>query len=144
MNQELTEKDFADFIWLLPRVSYVGEVGLDYSGKKVIPQEQQKVYFSKIIEKCSEMNKLVTVQLRKAEDEAIKIIKRYKPRKIIIHWFTGSELQLQQLIELEQRIFLSHSLYLHIQQDCCCPSVCYLRLQDYIQHHLDLFPTNYR
>ena len=99
MNLELTEKDFSDFIWLLPRVSYVGEVGLDYSKKNVIPKEQQKVYFSKIIEKCSEMNKLVTVHLRKAEDEAIKIIKRYKPRKCIIHWFTGSELQLQQLID---------------------------------------------
>ena len=62
MNQELTEKDFADFIWLLPQVSYVGEVGLDYSTKKAIPREKQKSCFRKIIEKCAEQNKLVTVQ----------------------------------------------------------------------------------
>lgn len=101
MNQELTEKDFADFMWLLPRVSYVGEVGLDYSAKKTIVKEKQKDYFDKIIEKCAEQNKLVTVHLRKAEDEAIKIMTRYKPRKCIIHWFTGTESQLQQLIECE-------------------------------------------
>lgn len=99
MNQELTEKDFADFMWLLPRVSYVGEVGLDYIAKKTIAKEKQKDYFDKIIEKCAEQNKLVTVHLRKSEDDAIEIIKRRKPRKCIIHWFTGSELQLKQLIE---------------------------------------------
>lgn len=99
MNQELTERNFADFMWLLPRVSYVGEVGLDYGAKKTIAKEKQKDYFDKIIEKCSQQNKLVTVHLRKAEDEAIEIIKRYKPRRCIIHWFTGSESQLQKLIE---------------------------------------------
>lgn len=101
MNHELTEKDFTDFMWLLPRVLYVGEVGLDYSAKKTIAKEKQKYYFDKIIEKCAEQNKLITVHLRKAEDEAIKIITRYKPQKCIIHWFAGTESQLQQLIECE-------------------------------------------
>lgn len=99
MNQELTEKDFTDFMWLLPRVSYVGEVGLDYSAKKTIAKEKQKDYFDKIIEKCAQENKLVTVHLRKAEDDVIEIIKKYKPRKCIVHWFTGNELQLKQLLE---------------------------------------------
>lgn len=42
----------------------------------------------------------MSVHLRKSENEAIEIFKKYRPQKCIIHWFTGSVSQLNQLLSL--------------------------------------------
>ncbi len=49
---------------------------------------------------CAEKNKLMSVHLRRAEKEAISILKEYRPRRCIIHWFNGSREQLQQLLDI--------------------------------------------
>ena len=43
----------------------------------------------------------MSVHLRKSESEAIEIIRKYSPKKCIIHWFTGSTSQLNKLIALD-------------------------------------------
>lgn len=42
----------------------------------------------------------MSVHLRKSEDMAISILNEYRPSKCIIHWFNGTNKQLQQLVEL--------------------------------------------
>lgn len=44
--------------------------------------------------------KLMSVHLRRAEEEAISILKKYRPRRCIIHWFNGNGEQLQQLVDI--------------------------------------------
>lgn len=100
LNHELKDKDFDDFIKLFYRAKYIGEVGLDFSAKKCISYEKQLYYFERIVKMCTAQNKLMSIHIKKAEGEAIEIIKKYKPSKCIIHWFSGSDIEIEELIRL--------------------------------------------
>jgi len=97
----LTENDFKNFTRLVERTNYVGEVGLDFSKSNYLGRSKQYDYFKKIVMICAEKNKLMSIHLRKSEDAAISILKEYRPRKCIIHWFNGTDVQLEQLMELK-------------------------------------------
>lgn len=56
--------------------------------------------FEQIVRVCAEKDKLMSVHLRRAEEEAISILKKYRPRRCIIHWFNGNGEQLQQLVDI--------------------------------------------
>lgn len=99
-EKSLSSKDFSDFLILASKVNYIGEVGMDFSSDAYISRSLQIDYFEKIVEMCARRNILMSVHLRKSENEAIEIIKKYHPQKCIIHWFTGSVSQLSQLISL--------------------------------------------
>ena len=70
----LKDADFYDFMQLVNTTNYVGV--------------------------CAEKDKLMSVHLRRAEEEAISILKKYRPRRCIIHWFNGNGEQLQQLVDI--------------------------------------------
>ena len=99
-EMNLSKRDFSDFLVLAENVTYIGEVGLDFSSNKYISHEVQLNYFEEIVKLCSEQNKLMSIHLRKSEDDAINIIKKYKPQQCIIHWFNGSQNQLDDLVKL--------------------------------------------
>lgn len=99
-EKALSAKDFSDFLILAKNVNYIGEVGMDFSSNTYIPHQLQIYYFEKIVEICTRRNILMSVHLRKSENEAIEIFKKYRPQKCIIHWFTGSASQLNQLLSL--------------------------------------------
>lgn len=96
----LNETDFYDFMQLVNETNYVGEVGLDFSRQSYISRNKQCMYFEKIVKVCAEKNKLMSVHLRRAEKEAISILKEYRPCRCIIHWFNGNRNQLQQLLDI--------------------------------------------
>ncbi|WP_332238497.1 TatD family hydrolase [Sporolactobacillus sp. KGMB 08714] len=96
----LSVRDFSNFLVLAKNVRYIGEVGLDFSSSRYLPKNQQLDYFEQIVKFCAENNKLMSVHLRKSENAGIDIIKKYKPSKCIIHWFTGSSTQLNALVAL--------------------------------------------
>ena len=95
-----TRESFTKFINIFKGAEYIGEVGLDFSKQYRFRIEEQKQYFEIIVDLCSSVNKLLSIHIRNAEDSAIEIIKKYKPKKCIIHWFTGNNNQMQQLINL--------------------------------------------
>lgn len=101
LDTKLKDKDFTDFISLARNANYIGEVGLDFSGSPALPNGKQIEYFESIVKMCSQKNKMFSVHLRKSEDEAIRIIGKYKPKKCIIHWFTGTIEHLKALAELD-------------------------------------------
>lgn len=98
LNNELKAADLAEFMYLLPTTNYVGEIGVDFSRNEGFPKDIQIMYFDKIVQQCTYMDKLMSVHIRKAEDVAIDIIKKYEPSKCIIHWFTGNADQMERLI----------------------------------------------
>lgn len=101
LDAKLKDKDFRDFLSLARNTNYIGEVGLDFSGTSAMPKDRQLVYFERIVSLCAENNKMLSVHLRKSEDEAIQVIKRHNPKKCIIHWFSGTIAQLNALVELD-------------------------------------------
>lgn len=92
--------DYKDLVLLLNKTNYVGEIGLDFTNRAHMDKNTQIQIFDKIVALCALENKLLTVHIRKAETEAIKIIKKHSPKKCIIHWFTGTERQMNELLEL--------------------------------------------
>jgi len=100
LEAKLNDKDFSDFLSMSTNANYIGEVGLDFSGSKSIAKEKQLIYFNKIVNMSALKNKLLSVHLRKSEDEAIEIIGKHQPKKCAIHWFTGTNEQKNKLIEL--------------------------------------------
>lgn len=94
LNMDLKEKDLRDFMKMLPQTEYVGEIGLDFTKKTGIEKNKQIKWFEKIVEACSEKNKVMSIHIRGAEEIALKILSKYCPRRCILHWYTGNvELQ---------------------------------------------------
>lgn len=92
--------DMRDFTRLIRLTNYVGEIGLDYTSKSYMNKQQQLRVFTQIVEICATENKLMTIHLRKAEEDAIRILERFKPNKAIIHWYTGNHDNMLRLVDL--------------------------------------------
>ena len=94
LNTDLKEKDLRDFMKMLQWTEYVGEIGLDYTKSTGINKDQQIKRYKKIVEACTEKNKVMSVHIRGAEEITLKILGKYCPRRCILHWYTGNvELQ---------------------------------------------------
>ena len=87
-------REIKDFMRLMQSTNYVGEIGLDFTKKTGIEKNKQIKWFEKIVEACSEKNKVMSIHIRGAEEIALKILSKYCPRRCILHWYTGNvELQ---------------------------------------------------
>lgn len=100
LKDDLKEKDLDDFMYLLPQTEYVGEIGLDFSRKTGMSKDKQMEYFDRIVEVCAKKNKIMSVHIREAEKEALRIIDKWRPRRCVLHWFTGSLYEQQKFAEL--------------------------------------------
>lgn len=90
------ENQLQYFFEYLNESKYIGEIGLDYS--KGVSQEQTKI-FERIIESCESFSdKIISIHSRKAVASVIDIVGESK-NKIILHWFTGSNKELQRAID---------------------------------------------
>jgi len=97
---ELKKKDLDEFMYLLSQTEYVGEIGLDFSRKTGMSKDKQVEYFDRIVEVCAKKNKIMSVHIRGAEKEALRIIDRWRPRRCVLHWFTGSLQEQKEFVEL--------------------------------------------
>ena len=101
-----------DFFLLLNQTNYVGEIGLDYSKSAKVSRETQILNLEAIVAQCSNENKMMTIHIRGAEKDAIEVIRKYNPKKCIVHWFTGNENQLIDLLELGCYISINSNMVL--------------------------------
>lgn len=100
LEGDLKKKDLDDFMYLLPQTEYVGEIGLDFSEKTGMSKDKQVEYFDRIVEVCAKKNKIMSVHIRGAEKEALQIIDRWRPKRCILHWFTGGLQEQQEFVDL--------------------------------------------
>lgn len=96
----LDENDIKDFMRLIMLTNYIGEVGLDYSAKSYMDKQLQLRFFEQIVELCASENKLMTIHIRRAEEDAIRILAKYNPQKAIVHWYTGNRDHMLKLVDL--------------------------------------------
>lgn len=100
LNKDLTIDDIKSFRNALALTNYVGEIGLDFSKKNAMEKQLQIKCFDEIVSLCAEKNKLMSIHIRNADKEALRIIEKYRPRKCIIHWYSGKQEYVDEYCEL--------------------------------------------
>ena len=89
------------FLRKITLTRYIGEVGLDFSTKHYASKDAQIRVFSKIIDACSiDDSKILTIHSRKSEKTVIDIVGPDFPGKVIMHWYSGSNKQLDRALDL--------------------------------------------
>ena len=83
---------------LLPEVRYIGEVGLDLVNKSY--EKEQEAFFSELVERCRyDSNKIFTIHSRRSVDKVLDILGYNYKFRAILHWFSGSRIELENAIE---------------------------------------------
>lgn len=87
----------------LPETRYVGEVGLDFSKRRIATRDAQLCAFRHIVGACAkEGGKVLSIHCVKAYDDALSILKSsgcLASCTCIFHWFSGSFPQLVQAVD---------------------------------------------
>lgn len=87
----------------LSETSYVGEVGLDFSKRRIATRDAQLCAFRHIAGACAKGGgKVLSIHCVKAYDDALSILKSsgcFASCTCIFHWFSGSFPQLAQAVD---------------------------------------------
>lgn len=74
---------------LLDKTSYIGEIGLDFSREGKATKDIQLESLKRIFSCLQGKNKILSVHSRNAEYELLSVLKEYKIKNVIFHWYTG-------------------------------------------------------
>lgn len=85
------------FSYLLGQTKYIGEVGLDFSGKLNQYRDKQMELFNYICSSISD-EQILSVHSKKAEREVLEILQKNNVQKAILHWYTGDLTTLKEFI----------------------------------------------
>ncbi len=83
---------------------YIGEIGLDFNKQFYHSKDKQLVAFERIIKRCGELGgKVLSIHSVHADKLTLDVIEKYAAHKqntIILHWFSGTQKQLQRAVQL--------------------------------------------
>lgn len=87
---------------MIKQTRYIGEIGIDGTKAHRHTLLLQENIFTKILNECQkEGNKIVSIHSRGAVKRVLDIIEKYPSGgKYILHWFSGTEKQLERAKEL--------------------------------------------
>ena len=77
----------------------IGEIGLDYYLKDLDKEKQQDFFYAQLV-LAHEFNLPVILHVRKAHDDVLKALRKYKIKGGIVHAFNGSFQQAEQYSDL--------------------------------------------
>ena len=81
-------------------ISGIGEIGLDGKYYNETPLSLQKSVFEFQLQ-IAEKNRLpISVHSRKAQNEVLDILETYSVRNVLLHWFSGEEVQMRRGTDL--------------------------------------------
>lgn len=83
------KNEFSKFELYLPKTSYIGEIGLDFSKEGIETKEIQLASFNRILKLVADKKKILSLHSRKAEKEVFKLLIQYKIQNAIFHWYSG-------------------------------------------------------
>jgi len=86
------------FSELLPKTSYVGEIGLDFGKEGSATREAQIHSFSFVLRQVHKTGKVLSIHSRKAEHETLDLLDEHNVRAATFHWFTGDDSALRRVI----------------------------------------------
>lgn len=80
------------------KVVAIGEIGLDYYWD--IPKEPQLKVFEDQLKLALELDAPVVIHDREAHADTMRILKKYTPKKVLLHCYSGSKEMLKEVIKL--------------------------------------------
>lgn len=84
---------------MLNETKYIGEVGLDFTTNDKEKRKLQEKVFKTILQWCADSgDKILTIHSRRATSRVIDMIGNSFNGKIIMHWFSGSQKELERAI----------------------------------------------
>ena len=100
-------KELNTFLKYVKEASFIGEVGLDISSKKINTIELQKEIFESIINECTRLgNKIISIHSRKTDDIIFDFLKK-SSCIYIMHWYTGNIKRLLAAMSSDDNIYIS-------------------------------------
>lgn len=91
--------ELADFVRLVPHVSFIGEIGLDFSREGIATRTEQIEVFEVIASTLEGDRKFVSLHSRQAEETVLSILSAHKVEKAVFHWYSGSLTVLAKAVE---------------------------------------------
>jgi TatD DNase family protein len=117
LHPQLVESRASELaLWkeLLPSTRYVGEIGLDSGPKYYRSLDLQKQVFSEILDRCADLgDRILTVHSVRSIKAVLDMIEARLPRsrgRVVMHWFTGSALELRRALELGCYFSVNHAM----------------------------------
>lgn len=80
------------------KVVAIGEIGLDYYWD--IPKEPQLKVFEEQLKLAMELDAPVVIHDREAHADTMRILKKYIPKKVLLHCYSGSKEMLKEVMKL--------------------------------------------
>lgn len=93
------ESEFNLFLKNIDKTSYIGEVGLDFSSEGINTKSIQIESFEMILQIVFNKKKILSIHSRKAEKEVLELLKRYRVKNAIFHWYSGSVKLIDSILE---------------------------------------------
>jgi TatD DNase family protein len=83
------QPELQDFLWMVPEVAFVGEIGLDFSKEGLPTKAEQLAAFRSIVEACAGARKFITLHSRGAEDAVLSVLEEFAVPVAVFHWYSG-------------------------------------------------------
>lgn len=103
-NNSCNDGMLNSFLEVLPSSSYVGEIGLDFSPRRVETRELQLSFFDQIVAACAmREGLLISIHSVRAESEVIDIMKAHRladANDVVLHSYAGSSENLSRAIDM--------------------------------------------
>ena len=91
-------RTLADLYEKNKKVVAIGEIGLDYYWD--IPKEPQLKVFEEQLKLAMELDAPVVIHDREAHADTMRILKKYTPKKVLLHCYSGSKEMLKEVMKL--------------------------------------------
>lgn len=82
-------RELDTFLEMLPKVDFVGEIGLDFSNEGISTKAQQLAAFRTIAKSLADTNKFVTLHSRGAADPVLAVLEEFSITNAVFHWYSG-------------------------------------------------------
>lgn len=95
---------------LLAKTKYIGEVGLDYSSEYKGSKEAQLKAFEHISYRAGQLNKIMSIHSRKAEEDVLNILINNNVKTAIFHWYSGKKETLYKILDQGYYFSVNYSM----------------------------------
>jgi TatD DNase family protein len=92
-------REIGAFERCLPRTTFVGEVGLDFSRQGMATAERQVESFRQVIRLVAGKAKFISLHSRRAETAVLEVLKEQGVVGAVFHWYTGSLRTLDDILQ---------------------------------------------